>query len=130
MMEYITTMIENGFPKSDFDLLVVPEACGCRLRRSWNSIRLQKHAVIFCKKRKVDLTALVYSDVFELSSEYVGENVPPQFTDKDGPGWYDETFELWNDVFSSLIEVACLELYMTNGNAFMNKCYRNNNKQI
>ena len=34
MMEYITTMIENGFPKSDFDLLVVPEACGCRLRRS------------------------------------------------------------------------------------------------
>lgn len=34
MMEYITTMIENGFPKSDFDLLIVPEVCSRRLRKS------------------------------------------------------------------------------------------------
>lgn len=118
---YINIMVDRGFPAFDFELLGSPEVFGRRLRHSWNSIRLRPHAIKFLNEKEINPLEFSYEEAILMATEYVHEKVEPQFKVDGEDDWYDETFDLWEDVFVSLVEEVCLELFHTNQNEFIAK---------
>lgn len=116
---YINVMVDRGFPPFDFELLGSPEVFGRRLRHSWNSIGLRPHAIQYLKEHEIDPTTFSYEEALLLATEYVHEKVEPQFKIDGEDGWHIETFELWEDVFVSLVEELCLELFRLDQEKFM-----------
>ena len=116
---YINIMVDRGFPAFDFELLGATGVFGRRLRHSWNSIRLRPYAIEYLKENEIDPTAFSYEEVLLLASEYVHEKVEPQFKVDGEDDWHVETCDLWEDVFVSLVEAACLELFHINQEEFI-----------
>ncbi|CDN31884.1 hypothetical protein BN938_1804 [Mucinivorans hirudinis] len=57
------------------------------------------------------------TECWQLADEFVRSNLSPQFKDDNGEeDWYDETFEMWQDVFAYISESAYLQLYNTDEN--------------
>lgn len=46
------------------------------------------------------LETLTNEEITDVSVEYVEENIKPQLKDEEGnDDWYDETYEMWLDIF-------------------------------
>ena len=113
---FIAVMTDRGFPREDFELL---RGFFGTLRRSWNSILFEEQALNYINKNNIDTTILTYHHVYNLAMDYVQENIQPQFINGEDDEWYDETYDLWNDVFVYFVEAACLKLFESDQQKFL-----------
>lgn len=122
--EYIATMERNGFPPYHFKNLGNTSVHGRDIKTNLSTVTLIPLTKDYLSSNKIDLTTFTYDDVDNMALDFVWSTIKPQYFNEDNEGgWYDETYDIWRDVFVYLVEKACLQLFYEDYDAFMNKVY-------
>ncbi|MGL5690430.1 MAG: hypothetical protein ACRDD8_06365 [Bacteroidales bacterium] len=94
--EFTSWMSDRGFDiTNDID--------GDRLLTSWNYISFRTLAEKYLREHNLKPSKMESGDILSASTGYVECNVAAQYTDENGDGWYDETYDIWHDVFRTLV---------------------------
>lgn len=89
--EFKESVREAGFPLDMLD----DERRGLRLS---GNIVWMKYAENYLTTEKLE--TFTNEEITGASTEYIKENVKPQLKDEEGnDDWYDETYEMWLDIF-------------------------------
>lgn len=89
--EFKESVREAGFPLDMLD----DERRGLRLsdKPVW-----MKYAEDYLTTEKLE--TFTNEEITDASMEYIKENIKPQLKDEEGnDDWYDETYEMWLDIF-------------------------------